>query len=139
MKDLKPKEQTKAIEGKSRNKNNQSIAANIFNNLIKKGKSIMNEFYESVDKNKLYFQYVGPTKDVGFYEYYDSKQRFNEIENNRLRFDETLKKKKEWLNKINEVKMGNKTPEQNQYLIILKKFIILEERLLIFLKIMLIK
>ena len=55
MKDLKPKEQTKAIEGKSRNKNNQSIAANIFNNLIKKGKSIMNEFYESVDKNKLYF------------------------------------------------------------------------------------
>ena len=114
MKDLKPKEQTKSIEGKSRNKNNQSIAANIFNNLIKKGKSIMNEFYESVDKNKLYFQYVGPTKDVGFYEYYDSKQRFNEIENNRLRFDETLKKKKEWLNKINEVKMGNKTPEQNQ-------------------------
>ena len=53
LKDLKPKEQTKAIEGKSRNKNNQSIAANIFNNLIKKGKSIMNEFYESVDKNKL--------------------------------------------------------------------------------------
>ena len=114
MKDLKPKEQTKAIEGKSRNKNNQSIAANIFNNLIKKRKSIMNEFYESVDNNKLYFQYVGHTKDVGFYEYYDSKQRFNEIENNRLRFDETLKKKKEWLNKINEVKMGNKTPEQNQ-------------------------
>ena len=53
MKDLKPKEQTKTIEGKPDNKNNQSIAANIFNDLVKKRKSIMNELYESVDK--LYF------------------------------------------------------------------------------------
>ena len=57
-------------------------------------KSIMNEFYESVDKNKLYFQYVGPTKCVSFYEYYNSKELFNDIRNNRLRFDEALKSKK---------------------------------------------
>ena len=43
LKDLKPKEQTKAIKGKSDNKNNQSIATNIFNDLIKKRKSIMKE------------------------------------------------------------------------------------------------
>ena len=73
LKDLKPKEQTKATGGKFNNKNNQSIAANIYNNLIKKRKSIMNELYENVDKNKLYFEYVGPTKDVPFYECYDSK------------------------------------------------------------------
>ena len=36
LKDLKPKEQTKAIEGKSYNKNNQSIATITFNDLIKK-------------------------------------------------------------------------------------------------------
>ena len=36
LKDLKPKEQTKAIEGKSDDNNNQSIAGNIFNDLIKK-------------------------------------------------------------------------------------------------------
>ena len=29
----------------------------------------MNALYESVDKIKLYFQYVGLTKDVNFYEY----------------------------------------------------------------------
>ena len=57
LKDLKPEEQTKAIEGKS---NNQSVAANIFNNLINKRKSIMNDLYESVDKNQLYFEYVCP-------------------------------------------------------------------------------
>ena len=51
--------------------------------------------YESIDKNKLYFEYVGPTKDVSFYEYYDSKELFNEIKNNRLRFDEALKKQKD--------------------------------------------
>ena len=38
LKDLKPKQQTKAIEGKSSDNNNQSIISNIFNNLIKKKK-----------------------------------------------------------------------------------------------------
>ena len=47
LEDLKPKEQTKAIESKS---NNESMSANIFNDLIKKIKSIMNELCESVDK-----------------------------------------------------------------------------------------
>ena len=53
LESLKSKEQKKAVEGKS---NNQSMAAIIFNDLIKKRKSIMNELYESVDKNKLYFE-----------------------------------------------------------------------------------
>ena len=74
----------------------------------------MNELYESVDKNKLYFEYVGPTKDVSFYEYYHSKEHFSEIKNNRLQFDEALKKQKELLKKINEVKMGNKALEQKK-------------------------
>ena len=78
LKYLKPKEQTKAIEGKSDNENNQSIVANMFSNLNKKTKSIMNKLYEIVDQKKLYFEYVGPTKDVSFYEYYDSKKLFNE-------------------------------------------------------------
>ena len=42
----------------------------------------MSELYEKV---KLYFKYVGPTKDVSFYEYMDSKELFDEIKNNRLR------------------------------------------------------
>ena len=99
LKDLKSEEQTKATEGKSNNKNNQSIAANIFNDLIKKGKSIINELYESFVRNKLCFEYVDPTKCVSFYEYYDSKELFNEIKNNRLRFDEALKKQKDEKNK----------------------------------------
>ena len=53
LESLKSKEQKKAVEGKS---NNQSMAAIIFNDLIKKRKSIMNELYESVDKNKSYFE-----------------------------------------------------------------------------------
>ena len=53
LESLKSKEQKKAVEGKS---NNQSMAAIIFNVLIKKRTSIMNELYESVDKNKLYFE-----------------------------------------------------------------------------------
>ena len=70
LEDLKPKEQTKSIEVKS---NNQSRAAITFNDLISKRKSIMNELYESANKNRLKFEYVGNTKDVSFYEYMDSK------------------------------------------------------------------
>ena len=51
LEDLKPKGQTKAIKGKP---NNQSVAATIFNDLIKKRKK-MNELYESADKNKIIF------------------------------------------------------------------------------------
>ena len=50
----------------------------------------MNELYESVDKNKLSFEYVGNTKDVIFYEYMNSKERFDQIQNSRLRFDNAL-------------------------------------------------
>ena len=53
----------------------------------------MNGLYESVDKNKLYFEYVGSTKDVSFYKYMGSKELFDEIENIRFRFDDALKKK----------------------------------------------
>ena len=108
---MKSNKQTKAIEGKS---DNQSVATNIFNDLIKKRKIIINELYESVDKNKLYFEYVSNTKDVSFYEYMDSKEPFDEIKNNRLRFDGALKIQKELLKKMNEVKMGRKTFEQEK-------------------------
>ena len=75
------------------------MATIIFNDTINKRKKIMNELYEKVDKNKLYFKYVGPTKDVSFYEYMDSKELFDEIKNNRLRIDEALKQQQKLLKK----------------------------------------
>ena len=119
LKDLKPKEQTKAIEGES---NNQSIAANIFYDLTNKRKKIMNDLYESGDMNKLSFKYVGNTKDGSFYEYMDSKELFDRIKNNQLKFDDTLKKQKELLNQISEVKLGRKTPEQEKVITYLENF-----------------
>ena len=65
---MKPKGQTKAI------KDNSSRATIIFNDLINKRKTIVSELYDSVDNNKLYFEYVGPTKGGSFYEYMDSKK-----------------------------------------------------------------
>ena len=52
----------------------------------------MNKLYESVDINKLNFEYVGNTKNVNFYEYMDSKELFNKIKNNQIKFDDALKK-----------------------------------------------
>ena len=72
-------EETKLIKDTS---NNHSRATIIFNDLINKRKKIMNELHESVDKNKLNFKYVGPTKDVSFYKSMDSKGIFNELRDN---------------------------------------------------------
>ena len=80
---MKPKKETKPIEDKS---NNQSKAKIVFSELINKRKKIMSELYDSVDYNNLKFEYVGPTKDVSFYEYTDSKELFNKARDNRINF-----------------------------------------------------
>ena len=51
--------------------------------------------------------FVGPTKDVNFYEYVDSKELFNKIKNNQNKFDDALKNKN-FLNELDNVKLGKK-------------------------------
>ena len=106
LENLKPKEETKPIEDKS---NNQSKATIIFNELINKRKELMNKLYDSVDYNNLKFEYVGPTKDVSFYEYMDSKELFNAIKNSQIKFSEAKNKQNEFLNKLSKIKIGKKS------------------------------
>ena len=68
----------------------------------------MSELYDGVDYNNLHFEYVGPTKSVSFYGYMDSKELFNAIKNNQIKFSEVKNKQNEFLNKLNEVKIGKK-------------------------------
>ena len=131
LENLKPKEETKPIKDTP---NNQSRATIIFNDLINKRKELMSELYDSVDYNNLNFEYVGPTKDVSFYEYKDSKELFNAIKNNQIKFSEVKNKQNEFLNKLSNIKIGKKTIEQKETINNLEKFIILEKKLLIFLE-----
>ena len=64
----------------------------------------MNELHDNIDYNNLKFEYVGPTEDVCFPEYMDSKERFNKIQNSQIRFSEVKNKQNEFLNKLNEAK-----------------------------------
>ena len=102
---MKSKEQTKPIEDKS---NNQPKPTIIFNYLIEKRKKIMSELHDNVDYNNLKFEYVGPTKDVSFFEYKDSKELFNAIKINQIKFSEIKNKQNEFLNKLNNIKIGKK-------------------------------
>ena len=111
LKDLKPKEQTKPIEDKS---NNQSKATIMFNDLINKRKKTLSELHDSFDYNNLKFEYVDPAKDAGFYEYKDSKEHFNAIKNNQIKFSEEKNKRNEFLNKLNNIKTGKKDAEQKE-------------------------
>ena len=113
---LKPKEQTKPIEDNSK-------AKVIFNDLINKRKKIVNELYDSVDYNNLKFEFVGPTKDVSFYEYRDSNELFNAIKNSHIKFNHAKNKQNVFLNKLNKVKMGKKkTAKQKEVIKNLNKF-----------------
>ena len=109
LQNLKPKEQAKPIG------NNQSKATIIFNDLINKGKEIMSQLHDSVDYNNLNFEYVGPTKDVSFYEYMDSKELFNAIKNSQIKFNELKNKQNEFLNKLNNIKIGKKLQSKKKW------------------------
>ena len=93
-----------------------------------------NELYYNVDYNDLKFEYVCPTKNVSFYEYIDSKNLFNAIKNFQVKFGAAKNKQDEFLNKLNNIKIGKKTIEQKETINNLEKFIILEKKLLIFLE-----
>ena len=82
--------------------------------LLTKEKKIMRELYDSVDYNNLQSQYVGLTKDVGFYEHKDSEELFNAIRNNQIKFSEAKNKQKEFLNKLNNIKIGKKNCRKKQ-------------------------
>ena len=109
----------KPIEGESNNRSRTSI---IFNNLINERKNIMSKLYDSVDYNNLKFEYAGPTKDVSFYEYVDSKELFNRIKNSQIKFSEAKNKQNEFLNKLSNIKIGKKTTEQKEVINNIEKF-----------------
>ena len=103
---MKLKEETRRTEDKF---NNKSKATIIFNDFINKRKALMKELYDSVDYNNLKLEYVGPTKDIRFYEYKDTKELFNAIKNNQIKFSDVKNKQNEFLSKLSNIKIGKKT------------------------------
>ena len=122
-------EETKPIKDTP---NNHSRAIVIFNDLINKGKELMSELYNSVDYNNLKFEYVGRTKDVSFYVYRDSKELFNAIKNSQINFSEAKNKQNEFLNKLNQVKIGKTTTKQKGVIDNLESFYKSREEVKIF-------
>ena len=72
----------------------------------------MNDLYDSVDYKDLKLEYVGPTENVRFYEYMSSKELFNAIKNSRIKLSDAMNKQNEFLNKLNNIKIGKKTTNQ---------------------------
>ena len=82
----------------------------------------MSELYDSVDYNNLNFDYLSPTKDASFYEYMDSKEPFNAMKNSQIKFSEVKNKQNEFLNKLSNIKIDKKAPEQKEVIDNLEKF-----------------
>ena len=74
----------------------------------------MSELYDSVDYDNLNFEYVSPTKDVSFYKYMNSKELFHAIKNNKIKFSAVKNKQNEFLNKLRNIKTGQKTGQKNK-------------------------
>ena len=64
---------------------------------------------------------------MSFYGYRNSKELFNIIKNNQTNFDDVLKRQNEFLNKLNNIKIGKKTLEQKEVVNNLEKFYISRE------------
>ena len=82
----------------------------------------MSKLYDSVDYNNLNFKYVGPTKDVSFYEYMNSKKLLDAIRSSRIKFSEALNKQNEFFNKLNDIKIGKKKLQQKEVIDNLENF-----------------
>ena len=74
----------------------------------------MKQLYDKVDCNDLKLKYMSHNKDVSFYEYNDSKELFNAIKNNQIKFSEVKNKQNNFLKKLNEVKIGNKNDAKEE-------------------------
>ena len=131
---MKPKEETKPIKNTS---NNHSRATITFNDLINKRKELMSKLYDKVDYKDLKFWYIGPTEDVSFYEYMDFKELFNAIKNSRIRFSDAVNKQNEFLNKLNNIKIGKKTTKQKGGINNITRFYFSREEVINFSKTML--
>ena len=70
--------------------------------LLTKQNKILSELHDSVDYNNWKFSYVGPIKDVSFYEYMDSKEIFNAIKHNNIKFSEVKNKQNNFVKKLND-------------------------------------
>ena len=68
----------------------------------------MSELHESVDYNSLKFEHVGPTKDLSFHEYKDSKELFNAKGNDKIKFSEVKNKQNDFLNKLRNIATDKK-------------------------------
>ena len=129
---MKPKEQTKAINGEFNN--NQLKAAGIFKDLVNERKSIMNKLYKNGDYNNLKFEYVGNTKSISFYKYVDSKELFNKIEKNLINYNDALEKQKLFMKELNNAKIGGKNDEQIKIINNIENFYKSREEVFNFLK-----
>ena len=82
----------------------------------------MSELYNNVDYKNLKYEYVGFTKDASFYKYENSKEFFNAIKNNQIKFSEVKNKQNEFLNKVNNIKIGKDSIEPKETINNLEKF-----------------
>ena len=74
----------------------------------------MSKLYDSVGYDNLNFKYEGPTKDVSFYEYMNSKDLFDAIRSSKIKLSDALHEQNEFLNKLNDVKIGKKNLQQKE-------------------------
>ena len=64
----------------------------------------------------------------------DSKELFNAIKNNQIRFNDVLERQDGFLNKLSDAKMGKKTLEQKKIIDNINKFYLFKEEVINFFK-----
>ena len=92
----------------------------------------MNKLHDSVDYNNLKFEFMTKAKGVSFYEYKGSKELFNAIRDGKIGFSAAKNKKDDFLNKLTNIKIGRKTPEQEIIINNIERFYLSREEVINF-------
>ena len=92
----------------------------------------MTKLHDKVDYNNLYFKYVIRGKDVSFYNYKDSRKLFNAIKNTQIKLSDAKNSQDELLSKLNNIRTGRKTLEQEKIIDNLERFYISREEVINF-------
>ena len=90
----------------------------------------MTKLHDKVDYNNLYFKYVIRGKDVSFYNYKDSRKLFNAIKNTQIKLSDAKNSQDELLSKLNNIRTGRKTLEQEKIIDNLERFYISREEVI---------
>ena len=106
LKDLKPKEQTKAITYKS-DDNNTSISKEIYDEILEERMDEILKIIREINYSNLVYDFKGPTPSISFTKFEGPMYTYNQLKNGEKTLQQVEEDQKKFKSELNEITSGN--------------------------------